>query len=100
MIDGVMKKLMRGIKIAAEPINHHKCAHNRMGAISNNGCRVCVCVCVRETETGGGGVTEGGGATASQCHEHPKDALWLLEQLQLRLLTCRAAGLFWHSAED
>lgn len=84
MIDGVMKKLMRGIKIAAEPINHHKCAHNRTGAISNNACRVCVGVrvCVREREkkgTSGGGATEGGGATASQCHEHPKDALWLLE---------------------
>lgn len=24
----------------------------------------------------------GGGNTASQCHEHPKDALWLLEELQ------------------
>lgn len=42
MIDGVMKELMRGIKIAAEPINHHNGAHNDMGAISNNGRRMCV----------------------------------------------------------
>lgn len=37
MIDGVMKKLMRGIKIAAEPINQHNCAYNDTGAISNSG---------------------------------------------------------------
>lgn len=37
MIDGVMKKLMRGIKIAAEPINQHNCAYNDTGAISNAG---------------------------------------------------------------
>lgn len=39
MIDGVMKELMRGIKIAAEPINQHNCAYNDTGAISNTGQR-------------------------------------------------------------
>lgn len=37
MIDGVMKELMRGIKIAAEPINQHNCAYNDTRAISNTG---------------------------------------------------------------
>ena len=37
MIDGVMKELMRGIKIVAEPINQHNCAYNDTGAISNTG---------------------------------------------------------------
>jgi len=37
MIDGVMKELMRGIKIAAGPINQHNCAYNDTGAISNAG---------------------------------------------------------------
>lgn len=57
MIDGLMKELMRGIKIAAEPINHHNGAHNDTGAISNNGRRACVCV----RETDGGGVQWGEG---------------------------------------
>lgn len=78
MIDGVMKELMRGIKIAAEPINHHNGVHNDMGAISNNGRRARVCV----WETDGGRGAVGGGDTASQCHEHPKDALWLPEEMQ------------------
>lgn len=37
MIDGVMKELMRGIKIAAGPINQHNSAYNDTGAISNVG---------------------------------------------------------------
>lgn len=37
MIDGVMKELMRGIKIATAPINQHNCAYNDTGAISNTG---------------------------------------------------------------
>ena len=32
-----MKELMRGIKIAAEPINQHNCAQNDTEAISNTG---------------------------------------------------------------
>lgn len=34
-----MKELMRGIKIATEPINQHSCAHNDRAAISNAGQR-------------------------------------------------------------
>lgn len=43
MIDGVMKELMRGIKIAAEPINHRNGARNDTGAISNNVRRARAC---------------------------------------------------------
>lgn len=37
MIDGVMKELMRGIKIATAPINQHNCAYNDTVVISNTG---------------------------------------------------------------
>lgn len=70
MIDGVMKKLMRGIKTAAEPINQHNCAHNDTGTISNSGqCR------------GPGGrrgmviAAEGGGATTLSMSQHTDDGL-------------------------
>lgn len=81
MIDGVMKELMRGIKITAEPINQHNCAYNDTGAISNTG----HCAGSR----GGGGAvglgTDGGRGsdmvdTASQCQEHIDGVLWLLEE--------------------
>lgn len=49
MIDGVMKELMRGIKISAEPINQHNCAYNDTGAISNAG------HCTGSRRGGGGG---------------------------------------------
>lgn len=79
VMDGVMKELMRGIKIAAEPINQHNCAQNDTEAISNTG----------QGAKGGGagwGRTGGGRVTymvvdaASQCQEHIDDVLWLLEQ--------------------
>lgn len=77
MIDGVMKELMRGIKIAAEPINQHNCAYNDTGAISNTGQRA----------DGGrdGGPKRGRGTdmgvdNASQCQEHIDDVLRLLRE--------------------
>ena len=79
MIDGVMKELMRGIKIAAEPINQHNCAYNDTGAISTTG---------QGAERGEGrwGKGEGGRGTdtgvdvASQCQEHINDVLWFLKE--------------------
>lgn len=77
MIDSIMKELMRGIKIAAEPINQHNCVYNDTGAISNTGqCR--------EQSGEGGGVREWKGegwqkrgphSNISQCQEHINNVL-------------------------
>lgn len=85
MIDGVMKKLMRGIKIAAEPINQHNCAYNDTGAISNSG---------QCAGSKGGGVlgrgTEGGEGDrhGGQSQEHTDDVFTASERAQLHL-TCK-----------
>lgn len=83
MIDGVMKKLMRGIKMAAEPINQHNCAHSDTGAISNTG----QCTGSRWGEGWGEGLKGGEGdrhegrhCNASQCQERVDDVLWLLKE--------------------
>lgn len=80
MIDGVMKELMRGIKITAAPINQHNCACNDTGAISNTG----QCTGSRggrgEGRRGRGDRRGPDTVMASQCQVHIDYVLWLLKE--------------------